>query len=253
MKHTEIKRIIPESKAVILFIHGILGTPAQFQLLYPLIPNQISYISLLLPGHGKNVEDFSHASMAQWKKYVESTLQQLAADYDSVFICAHSMGTLFAIESALHFPAKVKGLFLLGVPLRIHLLPSTVYHSLKLVFSNSSASDAATRSFADACSIKLTKKLWKYAGWIPRYLELFKEIHHTTSKISLLNLPCYAVQSKKDELVSMKACRSLTVNPKIRLTVLPASGHFHYDAKDVPALAALFQEACGMILEARDK
>lgn len=248
MKHTEIRRIVPDSKTVILFIHGILGTPAQFQLFYPLVPSNVSYISLLLPGHGKTVEDFSHTSMSQWKKYVENTLQQLAADYDSIFICAHSMGTLFAIESALRFPAKVKGLFLLGVPLRVHLLPGTVYHSLKLVFAGNDPSDAATRSFADACSIKLTKKLWKYAGWIPRYLELFKEIPNTASKVSLLNLPCWAVQSEKDELVSMKACRILKENPKIQLTVLPFSGHFHYDAKDVPVLTGLFQDACRLML-----
>ena len=78
MEHTEYRRIVSGADTAVLFIHGIAGTPRHFDPFLPLVPEGYSAVSLLLPGHGGTVRDFSRASMAGWETHVQRTVQELA-------------------------------------------------------------------------------------------------------------------------------------------------------------------------------
>ena len=52
MEHKEYKRIIPEARAAILFVHGIVGTPNHFAEFVSRVPEKISVYNILLDGHG---------------------------------------------------------------------------------------------------------------------------------------------------------------------------------------------------------
>jgi len=56
-------REIPGAKTAVLMIHGIVGTPEHFAMLYPYVPEDWSIYSIRLAGHGGSVEDFAAASM----------------------------------------------------------------------------------------------------------------------------------------------------------------------------------------------
>lgn len=58
------KRLLPGAACAVLFVHGILGSPAQFAPFLPLVPQDWSFCNLLLQGHGGGARDFSAASMA---------------------------------------------------------------------------------------------------------------------------------------------------------------------------------------------
>lgn len=232
MTHKQYIYDVPNGKNVVLFIHGIIGTPNHFKSFVDGLPDDYAVYNLLLDGHGKTARDFGRSSMEKWKEQVNSIVEDLAKRYKNIIIVAHSMGSLFAIDCGIKFPEKVKLLFLLNVPLKATLKFSTAVNSLKLVFGLQKYDDIAMQNQKNACSIQLTKKLWLYIGWIPRYMELFREIKATRGKIKKIKNPCYAFQSKNDELVSEKAVKYLKVNEDIKIKVLENSGHFAYSNED---------------------
>ena len=95
------KRLLPGAACAVLFVHGILGSPAQFAPFLPLVPQDWSSCNLLLQGHGGGARDFSAASMAVWREQTRQAFAELRARHETVVIAAHSMGTLFAVQDTL--------------------------------------------------------------------------------------------------------------------------------------------------------
>lgn len=228
MAHQEYIREIKGSNTVVLCIHGILGTPDQFNPLLPQIPEHWSVFNILLDGHGKKVQDFSRSSMNRWKGQVKQTINYLSVRYSKILIMAHSMGTLFAIQEACSGNKKIKALFLIDTPLIPMLRPVCVGNSLEIVWDCIPANDYVAHAQKSAFSIHPDKRLWLYLGWIPRYIELFKEIHVTKKYIPQIKIPCRVFLSQKDELVSLRSYRYLKGNPKIKVSVLNNATHFYF-------------------------
>ena len=229
MAHQEYIREVPGSKTVVLCIHGILGTPDQFNPLLGQIPKDWSIFNILLDGHGKDVQDFSHSSMAKWKAQVGQTLTYLSVRYSKIVIMAHSMGSLFAIQAVTGGCKKVKALFLIGTPLVPILRPSCIGNSLDIIYNHNTKDNHIRRAQKDAFSIHPDKRIWLYLGWIPRYIELFKEIAKTKKCISHVNVPCRVFLSQWDELVSLRSYKYLKDNPRIKVSVLNGATHFYFN------------------------
>lgn len=241
MEHTEYRRIVPGADTAVLFIHGIAGTPRHFAPFLPLVPEDCSVVNLLLPGHGGTVQDFSRASMAAWEAQVQLAVQELAAVHGRIFLAAHSMGTLFAIEQAIREP-KVKGLFLLAVPLRLRLRRQLAINSAKVFFDRIDPADAVALAARDCYGIARDPNVLHYLGWIPRYLELFRKIRETGALLPQLNTPGTVFQSARDEMVSSKALRELEAAKSLSVTVLPDSTHYYYAPEDREKLEAQFRQ-----------
>ena len=159
MQFTPYYRPVAGADTAALFIHGIVGTPAHFQDLLPLIPDNWSIFNLLLDGHGKNVEDFSRTSMKKWRAQVSAQLQKILQTHQKVLIVAHSMGTLFASREAIRYPDRVKGLFLLAVPLTPRVLPRTAMDSGLVALGR--AKSASAREMLSDCGVRLSPNLFK--------------------------------------------------------------------------------------------
>lgn len=243
MDHKEYVRKVNGADTVVLLIHGIVGTPRQFDPLLDMFPGNWSIYNILLDGHGGSVADFSHTSMKKWKQQVGARLAQLCALYEKVMIVGHSMGTLLAMEAAADWP-QVKALFLLNVPLCPRLKLSMAVRSLGLALGLLNRDDPLSR----ATSVTPDRRLWRYLGWIPRYLELFGLCAQSRKKISGLSVPIWAVQSAKDEMVSGRSDRYLKEHPWIRYVCLEKSGHFTYAPEDVERIRLMLAE-CVEIME----
>ena len=243
MAHQEIIRIVPGSKYAVLMLHGILGTPDHFRELLPLVPETWSVHALLLDGHGGAVEDFSHTSMKKWKAQVFSRLEELLQTHEQVFIAAHSMGTLFAIQASLRYPGRIPALFLLGSPLRVFVRPKSALDSVMMsVFNHVNPADRSAVDMRRGCSVESDWRIWKYPFWIPRFLELFREIWHTRKLLGSIQVPTLVFQSKQDELVHPSSYQDFLNYPTITVTMLPDSGHFGYGDKDMALLQTQFRK-----------
>lgn len=231
MEHKEYVRICDNSSTAILFIHGIVGTPNHFNEFVPLVPEAVSIYNLLLDGHGKGVKDFSKTSMKKWEAQVTSVVEKLSLTHEKIYIVAHSLGTLLAIEQAVKNQNICK-LFLLAVPLSLSLKPKMLINSLKVYFDKIHPDDYEALAAKKCYGIEKDKNPFHYIGWIPRFLELFAKIGQTRKSIGLLNTSCVVYHSNKDEMVSKKSIKFLQQNPCIIINRLKNSGHYYYDKTD---------------------
>ena len=227
MGHEPYIRIAPGSDTAVLMVHGIVGTPRHFDGVLDAVPENWSVYNILLEGHGGSAKDFARASMDAWRRQVGSTLDALCVRYKRVFIVAHSMGTLLTIEATQKHTDKVAGMLFLASPLKIGVKPRAAGYALQLGLGIEKPGSGAAVMRND-CGVELTKKLWEYIGWIPRFLELFGQARMCRELVKKLDMPCIAIQSKYDELVSRKSVKYLARNSKIEIHELERSGHFGY-------------------------
>lgn len=233
--HREYKRIIENSKKVILFIHGILGTPNHFECFISLVPDNISVYNVLLDGHGKGVKEFSKTSMKKWKKQIDDIVNELCSSCEEIYIVAHSMGCLLALEQSVK-NSKISKMFLLAAPLKLSLKPQMFINSLKVYFNKIDVDDEVGMAAKKCCGIHHDKNIFKYFGWIPRFLELFSEIKQTRNIINKVSVPCSVYLSCKDEMVSLSSQKFLKDNSNFLITQLEKSGHFFYEEYDLEFL-----------------
>lgn len=242
MAHEEYIRILPHARYAVLMVHGILGSPEHFRDLLPLVPETWSVHTMLLEGHGGGPKEFAAARMDRWRAQVFARIEELLAAHEKVVIAAHSMGTLFALQASLRWPDRIGGLFLLGSPTRVFVKPATALNSVLMTFGYVNKNN---RSFADMereVSVRTTPWVFRYIPWIPRFLELFNEIHRTRKIIPRITVPTQVFQSKNDELVHFSSRHDFENHPVIVSTDLLEnhSGHFGYGEKDLKLLQSRF-------------
>lgn len=224
-------------KRAILFIHGIVGHPNQFRLFDPFIPQNVDSYYLLLKGHGGSVDDFAKATMEDWQKQVDEKIEELSNRYDAIYLVGHSMGTLFGLQRMNH--PRVKGLFLLAVPLSIGVKFRPFLATAHYVCSNP---NNPNRAPADPkIGVKPDPRLWKYIKWLPNLHSLLKEIRRTRKLIKnqTPKIPCVIFQSAKDELVSHKTAKLLE-EAGYCVRWLKHSAHHVYTAEDTEILKQAF-------------
>lgn len=246
MEHKEYKRINSNARAAILFVHGIVGTPNHFAEFLPLVPEGVSVWNVLLDGHGGSVRGFSHTSMQKWEEQVRDAVEELSITHTEIYIVAHSMGTLFAIDRAIE-NSTVKALFLLAVPLKIAPKPRMVSNLCKVYFDKIKPDDIVALAAKRCYGIAQDKNPFHYFGWIPRYLELFAKVKQTRQRLHLLQTPCRAYQSSKDELVSVSSAKELQKNKAISVIELKSSGHYFYEPTDFEFLLKEFEKFVNQI------
>lgn len=239
--HQEFKRIAAQPKKAVLFIHGIVGTPNHFRPFLPLVPEDFSVHNLLLDGHGKGVRDFSRTSMRTWEAQVDAAVSELAQTHEEILIAAHSMGTLLAIEQAVKCE-KVKALFLLAVPIKIHVRMRNWVITTKIFFNRIRPNDRITLAAKDCSGVHLSKNIFLYLGWIPRFLELFQKVRKTRILLPLLRTPCVAYQSAEDELVSVHSAKYLQTHSDMTVFTLKNSTHYYYHPDDLRLLTDAFEK-----------
>ena len=231
MEHKEYKCINPDATAAVLFVHGIVGTPNHFAEFVSRVPEGISVYNLLLDGHGDSVRDFSHTSMQKWEAQVKNAVDELCTTHSKIYIVAHSMGTLFAIDRAIENEA-VKGLFLLAVPLKIAPKARMVSNLCKVYFDKIRPDDEVAQAAKRCYGIAGDQNPFHYLGWLPRYLELFAKARTMRKRIQELKTPCRVYQSARDELVSTASAKWLSKNENVSLVSLKNSGHYYYTPAD---------------------
>ncbi len=225
-KHIEYHFKAETSDTVIVFIHGIQGSPLQFDYMTEKLSGRYSIENLLLPGHGKTASDFGNSNMAEWQNYVDERIIKLQQEYKNIILVGHSMGGLLSVQSAISYPQKIRGLFLIALPLCIHISYPCIKNSFSIAFSKKDRNDiiAAARK---GNSISASNP-FEYLAGTPRYIELLKKSKSTRALLEKLQLPIVIVHSANDELVSNKSLNYSKDRGNIQVITLNDSGHYYY-------------------------
>lgn len=242
MYHSEYIRRTDGNRSAVVMIHGIVGTPRYFDGFISSIPSDCDIYNILLDGHGKTVRDFSHTSMKKWISQVDNLLSALTARYESIVLMGHSMGTLLALNASLKYANKIQTLVLFAVPLKLSLKPSAGINALRVIFKCIDVNDPVQSAAEKAFGIEPDPHLWRYIGWMPRYLELFSLIRRTRKIIPQITVNSYTFQSEQDEMVSKKAIKYLSLNPLFKNEFLKKSRHYYFSPEDLQYLENRIEE-----------
>jgi len=225
-KHSEYHYKSEKSDTVIVFVHGIQGSPLQFDFLIETLKESYSIENLLLPGHGKTVREFIKSNIVQWQSYVDERVEKLQEEYKNIILVGHSMGCLLSVQSAITNPQNIRGLFLIAMPLNIHISYPFIKNNLIVAFSKNDRTEiiAAARN---GNSISASNP-FKYLGGAPRYVELLKKSKTKREHFKKLELPMIIVQSANDEIVSNKFLHHVEKMHNIKVVIASNSGHYFY-------------------------
>ncbi len=235
----------PIGDAVVMFIHGILGSPSQFNALVDGLGGRYAVDNLPLPGHGGTIRDFAASSLHDWKDDVRARIRRLEASYRSIILVGHSMGCLLAIGAALERPEKIRGLLLLSPPLVIRVRSLSVVRTMTRALSRDKGGISD-----DSLPKKHRLNLLACARALPRFLELFAESRKTRMLVKRLKLPVTAVHADRDEAVSVQSLRWFEGLENVRLMTAMDSDHFHYSDE---AKNSLIAELCRLAEQPVDK
>ena len=240
MPHSAYIRVVPDSACAVLLLHGIMGTPRQFDPILDCFPADWSVYNLTLDGHGGTVADFARTDMQRWQAQADLALDALRKRHRHIVVVGHSMGCLLLLTSLLRDDSCVCGALLLAPALRIRLLPAACINSLRVALGCVPPQNVRAAAAQKACGVAPEKRLWRYLPAAPRFLELFSQMDKVRKMLNQLQAPAEAYQSRKDEMVSNRSAQLLRKNPCIRVNELPNSGHYYYEKSDLSLLTDAF-------------
>ena len=240
MKHKEKQKTVANANLAILFIHGIVGSPNHFNKFIEALPEDVSYRAILFSGHGGSVKDFGKAKMEIWRKQAEEAANALLKAHDKLIIVSHSMGTLFAIQEYVKNPDKIPALFLINTPQKVYIHPVMLKYAFYFLRGKAPKRDKIAQAALESISVDKDLKIWRFFGWIPRFLELFLEIRKTRRLLPEIKAKTLVFQSRKDELVRKSSLKLLLPHKRIKTTMLEKSTHFYYDENEMDLMVSEF-------------
>lgn len=225
----------------IIFTHGIMGNNRIFD---PLIEEvsgwqgDISCECVTLPGHGGNALDFAASSMAKWQECLDNHVAAAQRQYDHVILVGHSMGGLLSVQSALTYPLKVRGLFMLALPLKISMKPRYAANAVcaAMGWRKGCANVSATIEAAGVSD----SNLFHYIATTPRYIELFQKSARTCDLLDRVSIPMLAVLSENDSIVSFASAR-VAEKAGAQVCRLRESDHFLYTQREMQLCRGRFR------------
>ncbi len=230
----------------VLFLHGIMGSPAQFHALGKVLHAAgWDCVAALLPGHGGSQGDFAGARSAEWRQGAEQAIAEACAAYSHVVVFAHSMGCLLALEAAARGTA-LDGLVLLSPALAPRVTPQQVGYSLRILFSKPANDDDILAAYRQANSIQ-SGPLWGYLRWAAPMLSLTRLSRTTRSCLRDVRCPVLVLQASYDESVGSSGVRRLArALPEARVVWLPSSGHIYFAPADAQKIG---EETLGFLAD----
>ena len=226
---------------VVLCVHGIQGSPGQFDWLVKGIPKQIDYLCILLPGHGKTTKEFSAVGWRDWLDYVVGVYKDLSSRYSRIIYVGHSMGCLLGIIAATE-TAAWDSMLLLACPLKLR--PTIRYFSNNLKsLGKPDVSDPHVQAAWSANSVR-ANSAFSYLTCLKPYLGLLRLIHMTKATLKGISVPMTVLHSENDEIVSAKSLSLFSSCAGATTGILPGSGHFYYPPEAREMVVALFKLYC---------
>ena len=217
----------------IVFVHGILGSPCQFQTLADELSGQgFDCKVLLLPGHGGSGKAFYQTPYGKWFEYVKHSIDKSTALYKRVFLVGHSLGGLLCLNYAAN--SDVSGVILINTPLVFKVSLKQLSFSLRILFSPAYKDDEFLASYRQAFSVT-GGKWYEYPLWLRQFIGLYRYIGQTKKLLKDVRVKTIIIQSVHDESVLLKSMgllKSGLANSKVEVIRLEESYHGYFPPED---------------------
>jgi len=206
--HTPLIQEHNDSQKIVIFIHGFMGSPIQFEdFAYVVYDAGYSYSSVLLPGHGARVNDFIKTDADNWEYHLQSEIDKVKEKYDKIYLVGHSMGGLLAINASLIKENKIAGVVMLSTPLKTNAFNFKFFFpKLKLLLY---PKDNEIRSVYFKSNSTGTSNVFLFLLFAKPFFSLHKLIRKTKRNLSQVFVPIRMIHSVNDEMTSYKSAKLL--------------------------------------------
>lgn len=223
--------------AGIVFVHGIQGSPNQFDGLIRQMPSSVLIRNCLLPGHGTDVRAFRKARAQHWLDAVRTACLDMREQCERIIFVGHSMGGLLGLLTEQE-QALFSGMLLIGCPFCIRPTWRYWHNSLLAVRSPGRTDDPFIQAARAANSVSAGCAL-SYLLCVRPYRDLLKIIRRT--KGLTLRLPAATVFAcpALDEVVSKRCISYIRNHLKAKAEVLNGCGHHYWTDAAQNRLAAI--------------
>ena len=190
-------------RKALLFVHGFMGTPRQFDPIAKALGERsgAELHRLVLPGHGANIEAFVGEGAAAWQKAVNDALDRLRREYDDLVLVGHSMGGLLLIRAAVQCPDRIREIIAVSLPLSLKLTLRGV--RIRLGSMGRDPKDPDTRAAKEMCGVSGVTP-WNSWRLLPNALGLLRVMKEAGAVLPGLTVPLTVINSERDEIVSMR-------------------------------------------------
>jgi carboxylesterase len=214
------------SRVGVLLIHGFTGSAAETRPMGAHLAAQgLTVRCPLLPGHGTQPKDLTHISWQEWAGAVESTLRELQARCDTVFVGGLSLGSLLTLWLGARHP-DIAGLIPMAPAIKVQnrLIPLTLV--LRYLWKYNPMGPMADDDLGDPDA---AERSWHYDelplwGASQVYL-LQRKVRRELSKI---HQPILIFQGRRDAHLHPQAAEEVyngVASPDRTLVWLEQSGH----------------------------
>lgn len=215
---------------MVVFVHGLIGSPDQFKDFADAAHERgCSVSALLLPGHGGTARDFTAHGLPDWEAHLDAELLRIASGHENVIVIGHSIGGLLALNASLCGRNRIKGVMLIASPLRLRCSPRPVWTGLRLSLYSRGGGEIL-EAYRRSGSVS-SASILSYLLWTRQYMDVFKLIAKTRKNLARITVPVVAINSKKDETSSFSSLAILEkelVNAKFKAISLCDSWHAYF-------------------------
>ncbi len=223
-----------DAAAIVIFIHGFMGSPNQFTFLTDAVfASGYSCASVLLPGHGGDGKSFAANGLQNWEDCVQTEIERHTKRYARIFLVGHSMGGLLALNASIQNSDAIRGVAMLSSPTHMRFFaPRSIWARLCLLCYKKG--QVVKRDYLSAYSIS-NVHAWEYLTWRRPIAGLFRLIKKTRSNLADVSVPVLLFHSRMDEAVSFKSAAILSEGlsgAENETVVLQKSWHAHYTPEE---------------------
>ena len=223
----------PDSDGLVIFIHGFMGSPVQFEKLADAVYRHgYSSLNLLLPGHGSSMNDFASSTCKEWQQYVDDQIDLYGKQYRQIYLVGHSMGGLLAVNASIRYENRITGVMMIASPFKNTTTSCyTLKIRLKQVFSKKN--NPIKTAYLKHSGIPIHPSvIWSTAKPSREVRHLIKE---TRSLLPEIKVPVTAVFSEADELVPLSNLEILKTELKqapLTQLIITESLHAYYTPQE---------------------
>ena len=227
-----------ERSTAVLFVHGIQGSPGQFQFLIEALPAGVEVRNLLLPGHGGSARDFRSSDRAAWLTAVGGEAKRLLEQGRRVIYVGHSMGCLLGLAISRELGDPFAGMLLLCCPFRIRPTVRYLSNNLRAMRPERPGEPSRVSAARAANSVRVRHPA-EHLTLLHPYAELLRLMGETrrAGPVGPEGIRFYF--SEADEIVSPRSRGEAARYPASDVRILPGCGHndFTEPAKQTLQLA----------------